>query len=356
MNKKKNNRIAAEVIVGGILIICLYLFLTTGDKSSWPARRVDKSTPYREVMGTFAKIVAVAMDEQIAKESLEAAFEQLELVDNLMSDYKSDSQISEVNRDAFNRPVKVSQSTFEVLQKSIEFSRLTDGAFDITVGPLVELYRLSGQNGATPGPEQIAQAKLKVGYEKLELDEQNLTVKFSVDQMKLDLGGIAKGYAIDKAVEAMKQKGAIGGMVDVGGDIRCFGSPPSGSQQWRIGLQDPSDATDFANKDKILLILHLTDAAIATSGDYRRFTLIDDKKYSHIFNRTTGKSADDFSSVTVISENATDADALATALSIMELEKGLALIEQLPNTEAILMPSDIPYPLLKTTGAGKYIK
>ncbi|MHC4570737.1 MAG: FAD:protein FMN transferase [Planctomycetota bacterium] len=361
MDKKR--RIAIEIIVFTSLIVALYFFVS-GDKSFWPKGRVEADSGHRLIMGTFAHIVAVATDSSTAENCVEAAFEQLESVDNLMSDYKVDSELSRVNQQAYESPVRVSEPLFEVLQQSLALSRETNGAFDITVGPLVDLFGSGEKSRAAPTEEQIAQARLKTGFQKLKLDEQNRTVKFAVEGMRLDLGGIAKGYAIDRAVEAMQKGGAIGGMVDVGGDIRCFGAPPRGKNKWLIGLQDPAVGPDTVipaqagiGTGKTLLVLKLTNAAIATSGDYRRFTLIEGKKYSHIIDTGTGYSSEGFA------KSAIDADALATAVSVMGAEKGLALIETKPETEAILIPS-MPKPvpnevegsqLIKTTGAESFI-
>ncbi len=315
---------------------------------------------YRLVMGTFANLKAIAKDQETAKNCVESAFEELQKVDNLMSDYKMDSEISGVNRDAFKRAVKVDESTFLVLQKSVEFSRLSEGAFDITIAPLAELWKSAAEVNSVPTEAELAVSRSKVGYEKLLLDANEMTVRFAVAGMKLDLGGIAKGYAIDRAVEAMQAGGAVGGLVDVGGDIRCFGKPAGGKKNWRIGLENPakikgSDETLSTGMDTILLILKLNNAAIATSGGYRRFVLIEGKKYSHIMDRDTGTSAQSMASVTIISQNAINADALATAVSVMGEEKGLALIENTPQTEAILITPSPEYRLIKTTGAGRYV-
>ncbi len=350
---KQNRRLAIAIIVGVSLIVALYF--------SWPEGRVETDSSYRLVMGTLAHLKAIAKDPSTAKKCIETAFSEIEKVDELMSNYKSDSEICQVNRDAAKRAVKVSKSTFEVLQKSVEFSRLSAGAFDITIGPLAELWRAAAEANSVPTDAELLQARSKVGYELLYLDANEMTVRFAVDGMKLDLGGIAKGYAIDRAIEAMQNGGAIGGMVDIGGDIRCFGVPPPGKKTWLIGLQDPagpqgSDQTQIVSAGPVLLVLKLTNAAIATSGGYRRFVLIQGRKYSHIMNRTTGASAEGLSSVTIISQNATDADALATAVSVMGTEKGLALIETIHQTEAILITSPPQYNLIKTSGAEKYVK
>jgi len=318
--------------------------------------RVDADSGHQMIMGTFAHIVAVAQDSGTAKKCVRAALEEIHKIDNLMSDYKNDSEISRANRDAFDKSVKVSKPTFEVLKRSIEFSKMTDGAFDITVGPLVALFRKAKESKTPPSEEQIAQAKSKVGFEKLKLDSENRTVQFTKEGMLLDLGGIAKGYAIDKAIEAAQRCGAIGAMVDIGGDVRCFGLPPKDRDHWLIGLQDPNSAIEGIAGGELTLVLQATDAAVATSGDYQQFVIIEGKRYSHIMNRKTGTSAEGLSSVTIITDNATDADALATAVSVMDAEKGLALIEKLPGTEAILITSNQEHEVKKTSGAEKYIK
>jgi thiamine biosynthesis lipoprotein len=352
MDRKKSYVAVVILAVGGV--VALYF-------SSIAKRPIEIDSGYKLVMGTFARAVIIATDSATANTCIKAAFAEIHKVDDLMSDYKSDSEISKINRDGFKQGIKVSQPTYEVLRRSVDFSKLTNGAFDITVGPLVDLWRSAKKTGVAPSKEEITKAKSRVGFEKLRLNEQNRMVQFAVEGMRLDLGGIAKGYAVDKAVEAMQKVGAIGGMVDIGGDIRCFGKPPRGKDHWVIGLQDPS-LTKRMNEADLVLTLKLQNEAVATSGDYQRFVMIEGKKYGHILDRDTGTSTQGLSSVTIIARNATDADALATAVSVMGAEKGLALIEKLPNTEAILIraPAEMTkqqkYELIKTSGAEEYIK
>ena len=336
------------VFVACLIVVAIYF-------SSGPGKQVELDSGHRMVMGTFARAVVIAKDLDAAGKCIESGFTQINKVDDLMSDYKSDSEISSVNRDGFKKAVQLSQSTYEVLQKSIEFSELTDGAFDVTVGPLVELFRKAKRKQVLPGPDEIADAKSKVGFEKLKLDDRNRTVQFTVEGMQLDVGGIAKGYAVDKAVETMQTHGAIGGMVDLGGDIRCFGAPLKGRDHWVIGLQNPNMVKDSAGRE-VLLKLKITNGAIATSGDYQQFIIIEGKRRSHIIDRKTGTSTEGLSSVTIVADNATNADALATAVSVMGYEKGLELIENIPGTEAILITSQPEFKLIKTSGAEKYIK
>lgn len=321
-----------------------------------PSKPVKVDSGHQIVMGTFARVVVIAQSRDAGLKCIRAALAEIHKVDELMSDYKSDSDIGRANKEAAERAVPVSESTYEVLQRSVEFSKLTDGAFDITVGPLMVLFHDAEKEDTPPTAEQIAEAKSKVGFEKLKLDNENRTIQFAVEGMRLDLGAIAKGYAIDKAVEAAQSGGALGGMVDIGGDIRCFGSPPEGREHWLIAVQDPNAITAAATGGGLLMKLKITDAAVATSGDYQQFVMIEGKRHSHIMDRKTGTSAKGLASVTIIADNATDADALATSVSVMGAAKGLALIEKLPGTEAILITSGPKYEVTKTSGAEKYIK
>jgi thiamine biosynthesis lipoprotein len=204
---------------------------------------------------------------------------------------------------------------------------------------LVDLWRKAGEASEPPTEEALAQARRKVGSDKLILDEKNRTVRFAVEGMRLDLGAIGKGYAADKSMEAMKKHGAIGGMAAIAGDIRCFGRPPRGQEYWRIGLQDPNVAPNDLGPSKPLLVLALTNEGVSTSGDYRRFVKVQGQKVSHIVDPHTGKGASKLACDTIIAPDATLSDARSTAVNVLGLEKGLVLIERLPATAAILIPA-----------------
>ncbi len=320
---------------------------------------VEIDSGMRLVMGTYARAVVVAGDKRTADAAIADAFAQLETVDALMSDYKSDSEVSRVNTNAFREPVQVSTATFAVIDKSLYYSRLTDGAFDITVGPITNLWRAAARSRKPPTDEDIAAARGKVGYEKLIIDPNARTIRFAVEGMALDLGAIAKGYAIDLALEAARRHPIHGVLVDIGGDLRTFGRPTRNKTHWLIGLDDPAQGPDAVGTTP-LLVLQLQDAAIATSGDYRRFYLVGHERINHIIDRATASGAKGLASVTVIAPLAVDADALATAVTVLGPEKGLALIETIPDTEAILIPSltpEHPAPrFIKTPGADSYIR
>ncbi len=345
---KKYLRVTIAVAVPVILLGMLYM-------RARPAGVVEVNSGFRVVMGTFSRVVVIAKSQRTAKRCIDAAFDVQNRIELLMSDYRDDSELSKVNRLAAQGPVAVSEMTFEILQKAVHFSKLSDGAFDVTVGPLVDLWHKAGEADVPPTEEALAEARRKVGYEKLILDEKNRTVRFAVEGMRVDLGGIGKGYAADKAVEAIKERGALGGMVAVAGDIRCFGRPPRGQEQWRIGVQDPNVARDDLGPSKPLLILALKSEGVSTSGDYRRFVRVRGRKQSHIMDPGTGKGANRLVSDTIIAPDATTSDALSTAVNVLGLEKGLALVERIAGTEAILIPAGKEAQPVFSRGAQAYV-
>ncbi|MCK5473690.1 MAG: FAD:protein FMN transferase, partial [Planctomycetes bacterium] len=231
MNKRNYKIIIGIVFFAGLIALLNFCL---------PRKPVKSDSGYRLAMGTFARIVAIAPDANTARKAIEAAFEQIENIENLCSFYKSDSEVSEINRNAYDNPVVVSEITFEIIRKSIEFSRLSDGAFDITVGALEDLWRKAAKENLVPSQAALEKVRSKIGYEKIIIVPNDRSVSFAADGMKIDLGAIAKGFAIDKAIEAAKKIGALGAMVDIGGDIRCFGRPPAGKKFWQIGLQEPN--------------------------------------------------------------------------------------------------------------------
>lgn len=352
---KYTGRIIAVAVVISLLAVGLYSHCNLIRSSQKPAY-ISIDSGYRQVMGTFARIIAVGTDEKNCRQAISAAMKKIRTVDELMSDYKENSEISTVNRLAYRKPVKMSKDTFEVIKKSIEFAELTDGAFDITIAPVVELWRSAEKTGSPPTARRLEQARSKVGFNKLLLDEKNKTVKFKVKGVKIDLGGIAKGYAVDKAIQTIRKKHLAGGMVDIGGDIKCFGKPDKNRNKWTVGIQDPKKAQNWPAGNDISLALELTDMAVATSGNYRRFYIIKGRKHPHIINTGKDNTEKTPASVTIIASKAADADALATAVSVMDNKKAMKLIEQIENTEALIINPSRKQEIIKTPGAHKFIK
>jgi thiamine biosynthesis lipoprotein len=343
--ENNSRRMALKFFITACLLSAMYYFIMESIR-----RPAEIDGGYREIMGTFARIVAVAKNEKIARRSIEAGFDEMKRIDSVMSDYKPDSQLSRVNREAFQHAVKVTPELFAIFQKSVQYSRLSNGAFDITVGPLVDLWHKAGETNSMPDENTLAAAKASVGYEKLILDANAMTVRFAVDGMRLDLGGIGKGYSVDRAVEVMRRKGATAGMVDSGGNIRCFGKPID-NDVWLVGIQDPN-----LENNGPLMVLKLNDMSVATSGDYRRFMTVGGKKVSHIIDTNTGKGSGKLASDTIIAKTAVDADALSTTVNVLGADKGLDLIESLPGTECILITAEPHYQVVKSIGADAYIQ
>ncbi len=333
----------ARMIVPVVLVVVVGL----GLRQYQAGRVVAYDTGFRGVMGTWAQVVAVGPNA-VAESCAEKGFAELVRIDEAMSDYKDTSELSKINRQAFREKVPISEELFSLLQTSVEYSGLSDGGFDVTIGPLVDLWRKAGRTNTTPTEEQLEAARAKVGYEKLKLDPANCSVRFAVEGMQLDLGAIAKGYAVDRAIEILRQAGAIGGMVNLGGNIRTFGRP-IGKPDWNIGMRDPTDP------NHIQLTLRLDDWAVATSGDYERFVFVEGQKVNHILDPATRHGATGLSSVTILARTGLEADALSTTVTVMGKDKGLALIERLPDTEAILIEADKPDEPIFSSGVKDFV-
>jgi len=306
------------------------LFLLFAFSSCAPKDNAYKST--RVIMGTYVTITAERgeLPEIVVRAAVADAFKEVERVDRLMSTYKPESELSEVNREAGIRPVKVDPEVLAAAGYALDVARMTDGAFDATVGPLVRLWGIGGDSPKVPTPAEIERARALVDYRQVELDRAAGTVFIRKKGMSLDLGGIAKGYASDLAVDMLKKRGIKGGIVAVAGDLKLFGSRADGSP-WKIGIQHPR------NKDAIMAKVELTDGATSTSGDYERFFIRDGVRYCHILDPKTGYPAHGLISVTVIAKESYLADSLATGLFVLGQKKAGAFAEGHPEVEVLLV-------------------
>ena len=307
-------------------------------------------------MGTFGRIQIRCGDEQMGRRALAEAMAALEAVDQRFSTYRDDSELARVNQLAAKQPVAISEETYCLLQKAQAYSQLTNGAFDITVTPLIRLWKEAEKENRLPTEAEITEAKTKVGFEKLKLAATDPpTVAFVVEGMELNVDAIAKGYAVDQALGVLRQPGIIAGLVDIGGEVSAFGQNRPGTD-WIIGIQDPT-ATKKADplSQQPRWLIRLQDCAVATSGNYRQYIQINAKHYSHIIDPRTGWPADILPSVTVIAPTTVDADTLATAISVMGCEKGLELVESLDNIEAFLIAEKDEKPqIYRSSGFSRY--
>lgn len=335
-----------DIFLGGMLSVLLTGAIVWVLVENRPP--VVENSGFHPMMGTLVQVTAVSGSRATARRAIEAAFEVLENVQRTMNDRDPASELSRINDTAYGQEVAVSNELFSVLCAARQYSDLTSGAFDMTVGPEVALWRRMEKTGMEPTEEEMAEARKRVGFEKVILNPLQQTVRFAVEGMRLDLGGIAKGYAVDAAVGAMKEQGVQGGMVDVGGNIRCFGTPPPPAKDWMIGIQNPRAETLSGT-------IRLNDRAAATSGDYRRFVEKDGKRFSHILNPYTGESVNELISVTVLAPSAMEADVLSTAVSVLGQEKGMGLIESLPEVEAIFITANKPEELIFSSGAKGFV-
>jgi thiamine biosynthesis lipoprotein len=288
--------------------------------------------PVREGELLLGTTIQVVLYEDPPEGIYERVFDRVEEIEQKMSTSKEDydtTELLEVNRNAGVRPVEVSADTFEVVQEALEYSRLTDGAFDLTIYPLVELWGIGTADAGVPPEEAIEERLELVDYRKVELDPEEQTIYLPEEGMGIDVGAIAKGYAADEARRILKESGVETALLDFGGNVLTIGEKPSG-EPWVIGIQSPDEG-----RGRYLGTLEGGPSAVVTSGDYERYFVVDETRYHHIISSRTGYPArSGLGSVTIVSEDSIDADALATAMYVMGAEKGLRFIRDMEGIEA----------------------
>jgi thiamine biosynthesis lipoprotein len=343
---KKIVHIALFLIIVGVLV-----FKWQHSRSTGP---VEIDSGRFVTMGSFARIKLVAKDYSIGHHAIDRAKKALIAFDARFSTYRDDSELSEINRTAAEKPVSVSSETAYLLIKSEEYSRKSEGAFDITIPPLIALWKKAGRENRLPTEEEIQQAIKTVGWQKVILSSEengkSKTVRFAVPGVRLAIDAIGQGYSADVALEALKMSGVESAIVDVGGEIACFG------KEWIIGIQDPfAEDNDDQLSESPRWKIKLSDGGVSTSGNYRHYKTIAGKKYSHIIDPRNGMPAEKLPSVTVIASKAIDADALATAISVMGPEKGIELVNSLQGVEAFLVAGTADNPkIYKSKGFAKF--
>jgi FAD:protein FMN transferase len=307
----------------------LFFFCTAPSYAADPALiRYAFTEPH---MGTEFKIILYATDQSAADKASKAAFQRIADLDLIMSDYRATSELMRLCQKAGGDPVKVSDDLFFVLSKAEDVSKLSEGAFDVTVGPIVKLWRLSFRTQKMPDKEKLAKALDLVGYQKVHFDAKGKTVKLDKAGMQLDLGGIAKGYAADEALTVLEKHGIARALVAASGDIAVSGPPPD-AEGWTVAIA-PLDVA----KDKPAKSLLLHDAAVSTSGDAEKYVEIDGKRYSHIVDPRTGLGLTQRMSVTVIARHGVTADSMTKIVCVMGPEKGMALIDKADGVAAFMV-------------------
>ncbi|MEX2114268.1 MAG: FAD:protein FMN transferase [Pirellulales bacterium] len=284
-------------------------------------------------MGVPFTIILYAANETAANGAFEAAFARIAELNGMLSDYDPQSELSRLSRTApATRGVPVSDDLWRVLAASQELAAKSDGAFDVTVGPYVRLWRRSKRQRRLPSVEQLDEARAAVGYKNLRLDPEQRTAQLLAPNMRLDLGGIAMGYAVDEALEVLCKRGITQALIDASGDIGAS-DPPPGKKGWTIAVI-PLSAEGTPSREILL-----ASSAVTTSGDAFQFVEIDGRRYSHILDPRTGLGLSDRSGVTVIARDCLTADSLATAVSVLGHAAGLELIEATPGAAAFIVQS-----------------
>lgn len=296
------------------------------------ARRTERASAgwvVREeaIMGTAIKVELWADDRRQGDAAAAAVMDEMHRIDRAMSPHKAGSELSRINRDAARGPVGVSDEMMQLLQRAQAFSRLTDGAFDITYAAVGQLYDY--RERVRPTPEALAAARACVGWQGLQLDAAARTVRFAKDGMRIDLGGFAKGHAVDLACAILQRRGIRHAWVSAGGDSRVLGDRRG--RPWSVAIRDPRRAGE------VVAVLPLEDTSISTSGDYERYFDDGAERVHHLIDPATGESPRGLHSVTILSADGLSCEALSKAVFVLGVQRGLALVENMPGTDAVLV-------------------
>ena len=282
-------------------------------------------------MGTLFRVVLFAPNERVATAAARAAFDRIELLDAMMTDYNESSELMRLCAGAGGPAVHVSDEIFDVLVRAKEFNTTTRGAFDVTVGPVVRVWRKARKEKTLPDPGELAKAKALVGMSNVLLDEKTHCVRLALPGMKLDFGGIAKGYAVDQALALLKQRGFPNALVVGGGDVGV-GEPPPG-KGWTVDVK----SLNTSEKEPVRLLLK--NAGVSTSGDAEQHLDANGKRYSHIIDPKTGKAIEGRSSVTLVAPNCTTSDALAKT-GVLGIDAAIDVINATPGAAVFIMIED----------------
>ena len=302
--------------------------MTASDITSIVHRRALK------LMGNRFEISVVADDPEWANLRIDAAVEEIRRIERLLTTYDEGSETALINRNAGIGPVRVSSETFELIERSIRISRLTQGAFDITYGSVDKrLWNFDTTLTSLPDPHTARQMVRLIDYRNILLDREEGTVMLKHTGMRIGFGGIGKGYAADRARQLMKMQGVASGIVNASGDLAVWGCQPDG-RPWTIGIVHPDASSQPFS------YMQVSDMAVATSGNYEKFILVGGRKYSHTIDPRTGLPVTGIKSVTIITPHAEIADAMATPVMIMGIRAGLHMIDQIKDIECILIDDE----------------
>jgi FAD:protein FMN transferase len=326
---QKNKKILLFTILAAVIVFSLVQYFNRSDTGMVQVDRQQIG-----IMDTVVTVRVFAETKEAGDKAADQVFSVMEGLEDELSRYVAGSPVDTINSKAGKEAVQVSPRVLSVIQEALETARLTGGAFDITVAPLLDLWAIGTVEARVPGQTEIEEKMGLVDYTQVQV--QDGRVFLPREGMALDLGGVAKGYIVDQGIAALREEGIQSAYLDAGGDIRVMGEKPDGTP-WRIGIRHPRD------RSKVLAVIPLTgDGAVVTSGDYQRYFDEDGIRYHHILDPATGYPAQaGVISATVIAGNTMTADILSTAFFVLGVEKSLELVERLPGIEAVLITEDL---------------
>ena len=321
-----------------LILVSMLNFLCTGCAEK-PAQ-IQVFSRENFIMDTVIRISVYSADPKLGQAALDAAFAEFSRIDRLADRFAESathkaesSDVIRINLSAARVPVSVSEDTMVMLEKSVNIAALSEGAFDVTIAPVVDIWGFKDAEHQIPGGQELKEKLALVDYKRIRTDREQKTVFLPEDGTAVDLGGIAKGYATDMAVRELRRLGITSAMINAGGNVYALGAKPDGTL-WRVGIQDPRDS------EKIIAVLSVKDTAVVSSGDYERYFMLDGIRYHHILDPATGEPARKMISATVLNSSAADADALSTAVFVLGPERGAALIRELSATQAVFVDNE----------------
>jgi len=286
-----------------------------------------------KLMGSRFDITVVANSKEEGNTYIDNAINEILRIEKLISSWDAKSQTSLINKNSGIKPVQVDKELFQLIERALKISKLTNGAFDITYASMDKVWKFDGSMTEMPSEESIKKSIEKVGYKNIILNKENHSVFLKLENMKIGFGAIGKGYAADKAKELLQQKGVKAGIINASGDLNAWGKQPN-EKDWMVAIVNP------LNKEKVFSWLPINNGAVVTSGNYEKYVTLNNTLYSHIINPKTGYPSTGILSVTIFSPNAELADALATSVFVMGVDVGLDFINQLKGVECIIIDKD----------------
>nr|WP_298928438.1 FAD:protein FMN transferase [uncultured Allomuricauda sp.] len=286
-----------------------------------------------KLMGTRFEITVIAPNEDIGYINIDEAVSEIERIEKIISSWDEASETALVNKNAGIKPVKVSTELYHLVERAKKISEITDGAFDISYASMDNIWKFDGSMKGMPTEDELRQSVSKIGHKKILLDPIEQTIYLSEPGMRIGFGAIGKGYAADRAKELLISKQVKGGVINASGDLTTWGTKVTG-EKWLIGIANP------LSKDKVFSWLPVVESSVATSGNYEKYVILNEKKYSHIIDPRTGYPTTGVNSVSVFTKNAELSDALATAVFIMGKDSGIHLINQMDGVEVVVVDSD----------------